>query len=102
MNRFAETTLPWLRAFGIDLPKPVAAFRALLAVVRDYRLFRRALGKEQGTRWALHFALPCLQERRAVSGTGRGHYNHQDLWVHTVFSHGSRNDTLMSVLRSVD
>lgn len=81
MNRFAETTLAWLRAFGIDPPKTVAAFRALPAVVRDYRRFRRALGQEQSTRWPVHFALPCLQERQAVSGTARGHYFHQDLWV---------------------
>jgi len=81
MNRFAETTLAWLRAFGIDPPKTVAAFRALPAVVRDYRRFRRALGQEHVDDWQVRFAQPCLQERQAVSGTARGHYFHQDLWV---------------------
>lgn len=81
MKRFAETTLAWLRAFGIDPLQTVAAFRGLPEFIHDYWRFRRALGREQGNQWALHFTLPCPQDRRAASGTARGHYFHQDLWV---------------------
>jgi|LSQX01.1.fsa_nt_gb hypothetical protein len=81
MKCFAETILAWLRAFGIDPLQTVAAFRGLPEFIRDYWRFRRALSREQGNPWALHFTLPCLQDRRAASGTARGHYFHQDLWV---------------------
>lgn len=73
--------LAWMNAFGIDLPKTVAAFLALPAVVRDYKRFGRALDRKQATAWPVRFELPCLLDRRADSGTAKGHYFHQDLWV---------------------
>ena len=81
MKYLAATILAWLRAFGIDPPKTVAAFRALPAVVRDYRRFCHARDNGQMAAWPVRFELPCLQDRRAVSGTAKGHYFHQDLWV---------------------
>lgn len=81
MRHQANTILAWLRAFGVEPLETVAAFRALPAVVRDYRRFCRVLTKEQAAAWPVRFEMPCLLDRRADSGTAKGHYFHQDLWV---------------------
>ncbi len=81
MKRLANIVLTWMRAFGFDPRMTAVAIQSFSDVMCDYRHFCRARDGQQAVAWPVRFELPCLLDRRAVSGTAKGHYFHQDLWV---------------------
>ncbi len=79
-GRVKQTFFDFFLTFGVDLRKLRGALRGLPAYWRDARTLRDQGAGSAGD-FPLGRAYPCLDDRFAESGSARGHYFHQDIWV---------------------
>lgn len=80
LRKLIETSRAWLGAFGLDPVRLLFGLRGLPQFVSDYFRIRKLLRREQ-PQWPLKPSVPCLADRYLPSGTTRGHYFRQDLFV---------------------
>ena len=66
--------------FGIDFRRLGLSLFSLPAYWREYRQFKANLPSSEAAKFTWK-SYPCLMDRHAQSGSGRGHYFHQDLYV---------------------
>jgi len=70
----------WLLAFGLNIRDFASGVRGFPRFVRQYFLVRRQV-RTLGSAGDVKFSMPQLSDRNSESGTARGHYFHQDLYV---------------------
>ena len=74
-----------MELFGLNFDKTVRSIQAVPAYFNDLKILNRQQANAQ-RRFALGKPFPCFEDKRAESGTARGHYFHQDLLVaHRIF-----------------
>jgi SAM-dependent methyltransferase len=80
MTRLFRRIRKTLQVFGLDLRRMARSLLALPFYIRDFIRLRR---QQEGASLRFPFGtpFPCLEDRFAQSGTARGDYFHQDLWV---------------------
>ncbi len=82
MKKILQTVYQTLNALGFDPRKTLRFMRGIPDYIRDYVVFvQQSRGASEAFKMGMPF--PCLTDRFAQSGNGRGHYFFQDLLVAT-------------------
>lgn len=80
IERVAKPVYRWLEAFGFNPLALRYVVPGLLTASREYIALKKQ-NRAAGNPFRLRFSMPCLSDRYAASGSARGHYFYQDLWV---------------------
>ena len=78
--RFAKSVWMWLCAFGLNPIELRNVIRGFGRTSREWRELKRQ-NRAAGHPFPIAFSMPCLGDRFDQSGTAKGHYFFQDLYV---------------------
>ena len=78
--RFAKSIWMWLCAFGFNLIALKNTLRYFCITLRELCVLKRQ-NRTAGSPFPISFSMPCFSDRSDQSGTAKGHYFFQDLYV---------------------